>query len=107
MTSAFLLSLVMLGLLHAHEVHAQEEGLVGYWKFDEGMGSVVEDASGNGHDGLLKEARWVAGKVNQALSFEYGGVVEIPDHQELRLQKDFTITAWINKTQASVMSHLN
>jgi len=93
MTWAFLLSLALLGLFHAHEVHAQEDGLVGHWRFDEGKGSVIHDVSGNGHDGLLKDAGWVPGKVNLALCFEKGGFVEIPDHQELRLEKDFTITA--------------
>ena len=82
-------------------VKAQEKGLVAYLKFDEGEGSVVCDASGNGHDGSVRDARWVPGKVKQALNFEQGGFVEVPDHPGLRLQKDFTITAWINKTRAS------
>lgn len=30
-----------------------ESGLIGYWKFDEGTGTTVADASGNGHDGTL------------------------------------------------------
>ena len=59
MTWVFLLSLVILGLLHAQEVHAQEDGLVGHWRFDEGKGSVIHDVSGNGHDGLLKDAEWI------------------------------------------------
>jgi len=93
--------LFLLGLSLLQVMHAQEVGLVGYWNFDEGMGYAVHDASGNGHDGRIKNAKWVLGKVKQALSFENGGFVEIPDHQELRLQKDFTITAWIMKTQVS------
>ena len=28
-------------------------GLVGWWKFDEGSGTVAYDSSGNGHDGNL------------------------------------------------------
>ena len=62
---------------------------------------MIRDASGNGHDGLVKDAGWVLGKVNHALSFEKGGFVEIPDHQDLWLKDDFTITAWINKTLLS------
>ena len=91
----------LLGLLVLDDVHAQEEGLVAYWKFDEGKGSMVRDASGNGHDGTVDGAMWIAGKQNQALSFQKGGLVEIPDHPELRLQNDLTITAWIRKTQLS------
>jgi hypothetical protein len=30
-----------------------EPGLVGYWDFDEGMGQIVYDLSGNGNDGQL------------------------------------------------------
>jgi hypothetical protein len=101
MNSTFCFSFVMLFFLAIHDVHAQEEGLVGYWNFDEGGESLIRDASGNGHDGSFKDARWVPGKVNQALNFEKGGFVEIPDQADLRLQKDFTITAWINKTRAS------
>jgi hypothetical protein len=86
---AFILSIVMVGFCLQHDLHAQEEGLVAYWNFDEGKGSVIRDASGNGHDGLVKDAGWVSGKVNHALSFEKGGFVEIPDHQDLRLKDDF------------------
>ena len=97
----YFFGILIVGLFVAHEVRPQEEGLVAYWKFDEGKGSLIYDASGNGHDGSVKDARWVPGKVNGALNFEKGGFVEVPDHPGLRLQKDFTITAWINKTRAS------
>ena len=30
-----------------------ESGLVGYWRFEEGTGTTVEDLSGNGNDGTL------------------------------------------------------
>jgi hypothetical protein len=29
------------------------DGLVGWWKFDEGSGTVAYDSSGNGNDGNL------------------------------------------------------
>jgi len=31
-------------------VHAQEEGLVAGWHFDEGEGNIVHDSSGNGNE---------------------------------------------------------
>lgn len=101
--SGFLFNFIMLGFLLLSNgcVQEKEDGLVAYWKFDEGKGTVARDASGNGHDGTVNDAMWVPGKINNALSFEKNGFVEIPDHQELRLQKDFTITAWIKKTQMS------
>jgi hypothetical protein len=30
-----------------------QDGLVGYWKFDEGSGEIAKDSSGNGNDGTL------------------------------------------------------
>lgn len=30
-----------------------QEGLVGYWKFNEGSGGIAHDSSGNGNDGIL------------------------------------------------------
>ncbi|MBI2468899.1 MAG: hypothetical protein HYV62_13990 [Candidatus Rokubacteria bacterium] len=46
-------------------------GLVAHWAFDEGSGASAADASGNGHTGsLLNGPTWVAGRLNQALSFD-------------------------------------
>jgi uncharacterized membrane protein len=38
-----------------------ENGLVGYWRFDEGEGQVARDATGRGHDGRLGELTVVDG----------------------------------------------
>ena len=35
-----------------------EEGLVGYWDFEEGSGINVSDISGNGNDGIINGASW-------------------------------------------------
>ncbi len=36
--------------------------LVGYWKFDEGSGTIAYDSSGNGLDGTLNgDPQWVEG----------------------------------------------
>jgi hypothetical protein len=39
----------------------RENGLVGYWRFDEGQGQVAVDATGRGHDGMLGETTGVDG----------------------------------------------
>ncbi|MFA6495470.1 MAG: LamG domain-containing protein, partial [Candidatus Paceibacterota bacterium] len=50
-------------------------GLVGYWNFDEGSGTIAKDTSGNGRNGTLVnflfsgESNWVVGKVGGGLSF--------------------------------------
>ena len=46
-------------------------GLVGWWKFDEGSGTVAYDSSGNGNNGNLTNGpTWVTGKIGGALSFD-------------------------------------
>ena len=45
-------------------------GLVGWWKFDEGSGTVAYDSSGNDLDGTTNgNPPWVSGKIGGALSF--------------------------------------
>src|SRR5262249_5049267 len=36
-----------------HPLTGSEPGLMGYWRFDEGSGPIVTDASGHGFNGLL------------------------------------------------------
>jgi len=45
-------------------------GLVGYWKFDEGRGTIAFDSSGNDNHGLLVDVSWVEGKYGKALNFD-------------------------------------
>jgi len=75
-----------------------EDALVGYWPFDEGVGEDAEDASGNGHDGVLEgNADWVAGKFDKALDFGAGdGYVVVPDDDALDLTEDLTYMGWFN-----------
>src|SRR4030042_1528239 len=48
-----------------------EEGLVGYWNFDEGNGDVAADSSGNKNDGkLVRNPEWVDGKFGKALKLD-------------------------------------
>ena len=45
------------------------QGLIGYWNFDEGTGTIAHDTSGSGYNGTVNGATWVAGKINGGLSF--------------------------------------
>ena len=78
-------------------------GLVGYWSFDEGSGTFVEDKSGNGNHGLLVNPQsntWVAGKSGTGLFFQGAGLdatrVSIPDANSLDLTTGMSVSAWIN-----------
>ncbi|MBI4978933.1 MAG: LamG domain-containing protein [Spirochaetes bacterium] len=54
--------------LSAVDVYGADEGLVGYWSFDEGDGIVVKDLSGNANYGLVNgNARWSEGVAGTAL----------------------------------------
>lgn len=45
----------LLALMH-EPLTGDEQGLLAYWNFDEGAGVVVNDVSGNGHDGLFEQS---------------------------------------------------
>ncbi len=70
----FVLSLILYTLYfipNTTSAAAPTSGLVGYWNFDEGSGTVAADGSGSGNNGTINGATWVAGKVGSgALSFD-------------------------------------
>ena len=55
------------------------DAALGIWFFDEGKGETAKDASINGNDGEIVDAKWVAGKFGQALKFEGGAHVAVGD----------------------------
>lgn len=76
-----------------------------YWPFDEGTGTTVRDASGQGHDGtLVGSAEWVPGRKGQALHFSKNQYVLINQSEALELgASDFTIAAWVRTTQGGTV----
>ncbi|HBA84847.1 MAG TPA: hypothetical protein DCZ95_12200 [Verrucomicrobia bacterium] len=67
------------------------------WTFDEGSGTTLHDASGNGNHGAISGATWVKGKQGNALYFDgindvvsMAAMTGIPTNDET-----FSITAWI------------
>jgi flagellin-like protein len=87
-------------------VSKQDPSLVGYWKFDEGSGSIAYDSSGNGNDGTLLDGnlsnadgntppRWTNGTFGGALKFDgLDDYVVIPNSSVFNLDT-FTIEAWV------------
>lgn len=87
-------------------VYAQsmDEGLVGYWPFDEGSGASSADRSGNGNTATLSpEVRFTNAipplPVNNAaaLTFRAGGQVTATSNGLNNLQQ-LTIAAWVRQT---------
>jgi hypothetical protein len=86
-----------------------EMGLVGYWKLDEGAGTIAYDSSGYDNDGTIYGAIWVNGKHGKALSFDgEDDYVEVPDSPTLDIENEITIAAWIkiNSLPGSYAAHL-
>ncbi|HWO07476.1 MAG TPA: LamG domain-containing protein [Candidatus Paceibacterota bacterium] len=72
-------------------------GLVGYWSFNEGTGTVATDFSGNGNHGTLQNSPpWISGKRGYALDF--GGAsdrIVVPATSALRPPNSITVATWV------------
>src|SRR5205823_3746538 len=77
--------------------------LVAAYGFDEGTGSTVLDASGNGNNGTIPSPVWTAGKYGGALQFNGSPstLVTVPDSASLHLTTGMTLQAWLYPTAAS------
>jgi hypothetical protein len=71
-----------------------DPNLVGWWPFDEGSGSVVHDASGNGYDGTITTAVWAEGLNDWSLDFSVGGWVDCPAAAWHTVSKQVTVAFW-------------
>jgi hypothetical protein len=74
----------------------RDPNLVGWWKFDEGSGTIVYDSAHN-NNGTVYGAAWTTGRIIGALNFDGSNdYVEIPDSDDsLDITSQMTITAWI------------
>ena len=98
------------------ELNGDEEGLIGYWNFNDGEGTTLTDLSGNGNNGTISGATWsddvpilptppVIGGNN---SFSFDGDddrVELPNQITEGLTS-VTFMAWFNTTDHSGYSNI-
>ncbi len=85
----------------------REKGLVGYWSFDEGKGTVANDASKKRNVGGIVGAKWVTGVIGSAL--EFNGVndyVNIRSPGSGITDKAVSVEAWIQSTGNNVNANL-
>jgi chitodextrinase len=76
---------------------ASTPGLVAAYGFNEGTGTTVADASGNGNTGTISNATWTTGKYGKGLSFNGSNtLVTINDSASLHLTAAMTLEAWVN-----------
>jgi len=75
-------------------------GLVGYWSFNENTGSTIFDLSGNNNNGLfLNSPTWVSGRKGRALNFN--GInqgINLANNGVLNLTAAIGISCWVNIT---------
>jgi hypothetical protein len=72
-----------------------DEGLVGYWNFNEGTGIIVHDSSGNGNDGgIVGDTQWVNGVEGTGLLLNGDDIVAIPDNSVLN-PSQITLCCWV------------
>jgi hypothetical protein len=96
-----LISILILLLFSATSALADLEGpgsgLVGWWKFNEGTGSIVHDSSGSGNNGIIiGSPTWTTGPFGTALSFNgTTDYIRIPYNRSLKLGLR-TIAVWAN-----------
>jgi len=89
----FCLSLVLTGVAQAN--------LVGWWKLDEGSGTVAYDTSGFGHHGTITKPIWETGRFGSALKFEGSSYVDIPAESWSTIQRQATMAFWAYGDPAS------
>jgi hypothetical protein len=72
-------------------------GLVAAYGFEEGNGTTLNDASGNGNTGTIYGATWTTGRYGQGLLFDGAtALVTISNSTSLQLTTGMTLEAWVN-----------
>jgi hypothetical protein len=73
---------------------ANSTGLIGWWKLNEGEGSVIKDSSGNGHTGVINKGSWLFDDYLNRSYLVFNGENESADLGTFNVTS-FTIEAWI------------
>ena len=75
---------------------AVDSNLVGWWKFDEGSGTIAYDSAGDNIGQLTNGPIWISGRIGGALSFDgVNDYVSVNDNASLDISSQLTISAWI------------
>lgn len=101
----FVATLLALLCIFSGQSGFAQDGLVGYWKFDEGDGEEAKDSSEAGNHGVfVGNIDWVDGKFDGALEFtESASCVKVEHSESINFLKGFTIALWAKpeETQSS------
>ncbi len=90
MRNKMTLSITFVLILSAALSETTQAELVGWWRFDEGSGTVASDTSGNGNVGTLNgDPQWIAGHFGGALEFD-----GIDDYVNCGSDPSLDLTTW-------------
>lgn len=79
----------------AEDIAYDASTLVGYWRLDEGAGSIARDYTRISRDGAIVGCQWVPGKFGSALKFNGAGdYVRIPTSVSIE-RSSITLMAWV------------
>ncbi|MBW7989653.1 MAG: LamG domain-containing protein [Planctomycetes bacterium] len=80
-----------------HAIPVTDSSLIGWWKFDEGSGTIALDNSGYGNHGTFTgDPQWVTGYDGYALEFDGSGdFLDCGANPSLKISDAVSITAWI------------
>jgi Concanavalin A-like lectin/glucanases superfamily len=83
------------------EIPITDPSLVGWWKFDEGMGNIAVDWSGQGNHGAVQgDPQWVPGQVGGALEFDgTDDFVDCGANPVFNIETNITVMSWIKVQQ--------
>ncbi|MHC4175426.1 MAG: LamG-like jellyroll fold domain-containing protein, partial [Planctomycetota bacterium] len=94
---------LVVGLVMSSIASAALPGLIGWWKLDEGQGTIAFDSSGLDNHGTLGpegDPKWVIGHFGGALELDGNDdYVAIDGTATYITDNDFSVSAWIKTTQ--------
>jgi len=84
------------------DITITDPDLIGWWKFDEGVGDTALDFSGYGNDATFGgDPQWVEGIINGALELDGSDYVAIDGVADDITSTNISLSAWIKTPQAS------
>jgi hypothetical protein len=88
---------LVLGLMLS-SAQAADPSLQGWWKFDDGAGTIAADSSPNGNNGTLNGgAVWISGKMKGAVELDgTNDYVELPIGSVINTLTEATFATWVN-----------
>jgi len=87
------------------QIRFRPDGLVGHWTFDAVEDGKVRDASGVGHDAILKNAKVAPGKEGNALALDGRGYAIVPSLSGIRFPGCGTLSLWVKGDLAGQGGH--